>query len=95
MLVRGGLGGANAAPKLVLTQNMLYLVDFFEQFLSCRSSRGSAEPRVPVKLAEQVRLHSSSADTDGATHNCHWALLKSGGPFNIQGIQLELNVGAN
>lgn len=61
-------------------------------FLSCRSS---PEPRVPVKLAEQVRLHSTSADTDGATDIRQWALFKSRGQFNVQRNKLELNVGAD
>lgn len=67
------------------------LVDF-ELFLSCRSSPGSAEPRLPVEQAEQVRLHSSSVDTDGATDIRQWALFKSGGQFKPW-IDNKLNVG--
>lgn len=62
MFAQGGLGDAEAPPELVSTKKKSFYLAGFEQFLSCRSSRGSGKPRVPVEPAEQVRLHSCSAD---------------------------------
>lgn len=48
MFAQGGLGDAEARPELVSTKKKRFYLAGFEQFLSCRSSRGSGKPRVPV-----------------------------------------------